>query len=193
MTKEGWITRKANAAAKRAASQAVAEEAVKNAQQRVAAKDSVSSPVAAPEPRRLAPVPAPMPSSGASRELYAPRELPRLSTDTDRAEPSEPFAPVVAPTPPTVYKRVWEYEKRYYEDRELKRETENVESYICSRGLCYRTKVHRIEIELIFVPSYPRQFLGVEFALGEPRDGMAVWVPKSGQSLPRYGDGDRRR
>jgi len=184
MTKEGWITRKANAAAKRARSLAVAQAAVVNAQRRVEAKDSRQTASAAPEPRKSA---APRPSS-ASPELYAPRELPRLSNDIDPLS-AEPFAPVVAPPArPSVRKRVWEYEGRFYEDRELKRPTDDVESYICLRGLCHRTKVHRIEVELILVPSYPRNTIGIEYELGEPRDGIAQWQPRYGQ-LPSHGLG----
>lgn len=202
MTKEGWITRKANAAAKRARSRAVAQEALANTQRRIAGtavKESVSSPaVAATEPVKSAPMPAPRPSS-ASPELIRASEVAdyrRAVFGSAIAEESHaaPFEPVFAPpAPPPVRKQVFEFEGRFYEDRGLKRETQDVESYICSRGRCHRTKLHRIEVELVLVPSYPRQFLGIEFEVGEPKDGIAMWVPKAGQSIPRYGGGGGRR
>jgi len=112
----------------------------------------------------------------------------------DRVELSaEPFEPVVAPPAlPSVRKRIWEYQNRFYEDCDLKRETQDVESYVCSRGLCHRTKLHRIEVELVLVPEYPRNAIGIEYEVGEPKDGIAMWVPKNGLRIPYMSFGDSR-
>lgn len=196
MTKKGWITRKSNEAAKRAASQAVAQAAVESAQRRESHRESRQSPSAATEARKSVPMPAqrssrPSASPSASPELIRASELADYRRAVfGSASESAPFTPVIAPLAPTVRKRIYEFENHYYEDRELKRETQDVESYVCARGLCYRTKLHRIEVELVLVPSYPRNTIGIEYEVGEPRDGVAMWVPKNGLRIPYMSLGD---
>lgn len=199
-TKEAWITRKANAAAKRAATLAIAQEAVQQAQTRV----SRQTTSAAPERGNQAPVPAPRPSASPSACPSACPELTRRSPASEEladyrravfgsAMDERPYEPVIAPqAPPRVRKQVFEYEGRFYEDRGLERETQDVESYVCSRGLCYRTKLHRIEVELVLVPEYPRHTIGIEYEVGEPKNGLATWVPKNGLRIPYASLGDNQ-
>ena len=197
MSRASWEKRRANEAALRAASRDGARLALESVQRRNAAKESRQSgqsPSAAPEPRNSTPMPAQRPYAGpsASPELSRNQELADyrravFGSAMDASAPSEPFAPVVTPpAPPSFRKQVFEYEGIYYEDRELKKPTDDVESYVCSRGLCYRTKLHRISVELIIVPSYPRNTIGIEYEVGEPKDGVAMWVPKNGLRIPSH-------
>jgi hypothetical protein len=189
MTREQWIVRKANAAARRAGVQVVARNALAQSKARVANAKGKANPRQTPSvpaaPRKTAPVcsrgPIASPELAPSARREDLEEYRRSvfgSTDDAEIEPVAPVEPIVAPPPPGVYKRIWEYEGRFYEDAQLRHETSDVEKYVCSRGLCYRTKVHRIEVELVLVPQYPRNTIGVEYEL----DDCGMWRPKAGQA-----------
>ena len=180
-TKSGWITRKANQ-----------ERRKQEALDRIRGIQPPKSSSLPAKPHTSAP--SAIQSTSASPELE-PRvhELARRddlaeyrrsvfgsATDDAENEPVVPVEPIVAPPTPRVCKRIWEYEGRFYEDAQMTKQTDDIEKYVCSRGLCYRTRLHKIEIELVFVPPYPRHTIGVEYEL----DDSGIWRPKPGQALP---------
>jgi hypothetical protein len=126
------------------------------------------------------------------------RESERYQAETFGNTPDKPTnaapmpvnaPPVIAPQFEKIFGRVFRYEGHYYADSTLTQDiTADVESYISTRGLSFRRKLHQIPVECLDVPALPRLAQsGFKYHVDE---STGLWVLDENQVLP-YANAER--